>query len=351
MTDHALAERRDSTTGERPGLLDELRIQVERGLDRYLPPEGDIALGDFSLNPNVGNHLMWIAVMRYLRSRGRRVGYVAHHANYSGADLRRAIGRGPILILGGAGMSGLWPLVRDMRHQMISECRDNPVVILPQTVIFRDVAEQGESQAVVDKHPNITVLARDEVSLAVAQRTYSQARVAMVPDLALMLPAQRRKHRPIAPACWLARIDIEASGATAPTGFVRFDWAHLTARQWPVGYGLMRASGALSRVRSRSTGGTIHDLSGRSLVWLYERISETLLRTGNSLADHGAVFVTDRLHGHVLGVLRGQPTVLLPDAFGKNRAIFDSYTHRFSNVFWAETPSEALATVKRLTNS
>lgn len=329
--------------------LKDLGAEVARGLDRHIPPEGDVALADFSLNPNVGNHLMWLAVMRYLRSRGRRVRYVAHDLNYRHEDLRRAIGRGPVLIIGGTGMGGLWPTVRDMRHRLIAESHENPVVILPQTVTFRDDDDQRESVSVLDAHPRLTLLARDDASVALARRTYGRTEIALVPDVAFMLPAQQRRRAASASACWLARIDIEASGASVPPGVVTFDWAHLTPRQWPVGYGLMRASGVLSRTRRRVRAGALHDVSGRGLVWLYEVISRAVLSTGNALADRGTVFVTDRLHGHVLAVLRDQPTVLLPDAYGKNRAIFESYTHRFGNVYWANTPADALATVARLT--
>ena len=324
-------------------LLRGLRQEVERCLDLYLPPTGDIALIDFPLSPNVGNHLMWLAVMRYLRARGRRVGFVAHYNNYRYPALRQGVGNGPVLIIGGAGMGGLWPRVRDLRHRVISDCRDNPIVILPQTVMFRDQAERAESQAVINAHPRLTVMVRDQVSFETSVRAYPNATVALVPDLAFMLPPQRRRRAAVRPVCWLSRVDVEATGAKPPPGVLAFDWAHLSAGEWRWGYLLMRTSGIVSRIRTRFRIGPLHDASGRALVWFYERIAETFLGYGNQLADRGAVFVTDRMHGHVLAVLRGQPTVLLPDAFGKNRAIYESWTHQFASVTWADLPAEALA--------
>jgi pyruvyl transferase EpsO len=330
--------------------LDRLRQlceEVERSLDRHLPPVGDIAFIDFPLNPNVGNHLMWLAVMRYLRSRRRRVGYVAHYNNYRHAALRRAVGDGPVLIIGGAGMGGLWPRVRELRHRVISDCHDNPVVILPQTVMFRDEAERAESQAVVNAHPRLTVMARDQVSLETSVRAYPNANVVLVPDLAFLLPPQSRRRAAPQAVCWLARVDVEATTAKPPLGIFPFDWADLSPREWLLGYVLMRTSGVFSRIRLRFSTGPLHDASGRALVWFYERVAQALLGCGNKLADRGTVFVTDRMHGHVLAVLRGQPTVLLPDAFGKNRAIYESWTQQFLNVTWADSPVEALAAVAR----
>ena len=46
--------------------------------------------------------------------------------------------------------------------------------------------------------------------------------------------------------------------------------------------------------------------------------------------------------------LRGQPVVLLPDRFGKNRAVFDYTSHAYSTVHWADTPAEALERARAL---
>jgi pyruvyl transferase EpsO len=83
-------------------------------------------------------------------------------------------------------------------------------------------------------------------------------------------------------------------------------------------------------------------VANRALVSTYERISRLTVVYGNDIADRGEVFVTDRMHGHLLAVLRGQPTVLLPDAFGKNRSIFDAWSSRFECVHWADSVEEAV---------
>ena len=85
-----------------------------------------------------------------------------------------------------------------------------------------------------------------------------------------------------------------------------------------------------------------------ALARRYEAASRAILDFGNELADRGRVFVSDRLHAHVLAVLRGQPSVVLPDAFGKNRALYESWTSGFEHVRWADTPAEAFAIARGL---
>jgi exopolysaccharide biosynthesis predicted pyruvyltransferase EpsI len=330
------------TREDRLSMLADLRAETERILDSVLPPSGDIAYVEFSINSNVGNHLMWLATMDYLHSRGRRVAYVAHHNNYRGDDLRRAIGDGPILITGGVGASGIWPAIRALRHQVITDNPRNAIVLLPQTVIFRNQQERSESQAVLGSHSNLTLLPRDHVSLEEATASYPSARVELCPDLAFLIPPQRRRRPADHRAVWLARVDTEAAGLMPPEDVYQFDWAFPAASEWRTAYALTRASGVVSRLRKRVRRPALQRIANRALVSSYEKISRLTVAYGNEIADRGEVFVTDRMHGHLLAVLRGQPTVLLPDAFGKNRSIYDAWSSRFDCVHWADSVQEAV---------
>jgi exopolysaccharide biosynthesis predicted pyruvyltransferase EpsI len=81
---------------------------------------------------------------------------------------------------------------------------------------------------------------------------------------------------------------------------------------------------------------------------LYRYAAIDVLRRGNAILDAGKVLVTDRMHPHVLAALRGQPVVLLPDKFGKNRAVYDHYTNSFPTVFWADSPARGLELAEEL---
>jgi pyruvyl transferase EpsO len=337
-----LALKESGAGKDRLSMLADLRAETERILDSVIPPTGDIAYVEFSINSNVGNHLMWLATMEYLHSRGRRVGYVAHHNNYRAEDLRRAIGNGPILVTGGVGASAIWPAIRALRHQVITDNPRNPIVLLPQTVTFRNQHERAESQAVLGSHRNLTLLPRDHVSLDEATAGYPSARVELCPDLAFLIPPQRRRREANHRAVWLARNDIEATGMMPPQGVYQFDWAFPSASEWRTAYALTRASGVVSRLRKRVRQPAFQRAANRALVSAYELIARLTVAYGNDIADRGEVFVTDRMHGHLLALLRGQPTVLLPDAFGKNRSIFEAWSSRFECVHWADSVEEAM---------
>jgi exopolysaccharide biosynthesis predicted pyruvyltransferase EpsI len=84
------------------------------------------------------------------------------------------------------------------------------------------------------------------------------------------------------------------------------------------------------------------------MVPLYRAASRDVMRYGAKMLDRGKVLVTDRLHPHILALLRGQPSVLLPDRYGKNRAVYDYSSHGYSTVHWADTPEQAMQMARSL---
>ena len=328
--------------------LAELRDLVARGLDEAIPP-GHVGMLEFpGADTNVGNHLMWLVVSRYLRSKKRRIAYVAHRNNYRTDAMRRAVGRGPILIAGGAAISGLWPEVRSLRQRVIAEFAGNPIVILPQTVAFIDEDDRAQSRDALDSHPNLTLLVRDHVSFQLAKSTYRNVKIRLVPDLAFLLPVPRRRRLPVHRSIWLRRHDVEAADGTWPGTEYRFDWAGRDMRDWRAPYALLRASGVVSRVRNRVSAALVQRAANAVLALAYELIAAQVVAEGNRQADLGEVFVSDRLHGHLLALVRGQPTVAMPDAYGKNEAVFRAWSERFPHVAWASTGLEAKRAVESL---
>src|SRR2546430_360740 len=97
----------------------------------------------------------------------------------------------------------------DLRRRALRKLRRS--LGLPQTVYFRDAAERQRAQRLLGGHRRLTVIARERVSLELARAAFPDARVGLVPDLAFLLPPQRRRRRPEVDVIWLGRRDVETS--------------------------------------------------------------------------------------------------------------------------------------------
>ena len=328
----------------------EFRETIDRRLDEYIPAGEPAALLQFPYDGNVGNHMMWVATTDYLRRRNVPLTYVAHGNNFDVETLRRAVGRGSVLFLGGVTVSRLWPRHAEIKQLVASALPHNRLISLPATMLFVDSADGEGAGELFGAHQNVTLMARDPRSEREARGVFPEhIEIVTIPDMALRLGPQPRRSPAEFDVIWLARDDIEGVGNRPPENVFVFDWPHL--REIRRAYYALRASGVFSRARGNVPAIPYRRFVAPSMAQLYRLASREVLSFGNRVLDRGKVLVTDRMHPHIHAALRGQHVVLLPDKFGKNRAVFDAFTHRLTRVHWVDTPAEALALARELAKS
>lgn len=327
-------------------LLARQSLTIDACFDRHIPADRPVALLQFPYDFNVGNHMMWAATGSYLRKRGIRVAYAAHGGNFRLQDMVRAVGDGTILFTGGVTVSRLWPGHAEVKRIVAAACPRNRLVSLPSTMLFVDADDRRQASSIFGNHRDAVLLARDPVSAQSAREILpDHVAVVTIHDSTFRLPPQPRTTEAVHDIIWLARDDKEATGAKAPDNVHVFDWRHDDRH----GHRLLLSSRVFSRVRKAAP--WLADIANPGICASYDRVSRHVLGIGNRRLDTGKVLVTDRLHPHVLAALRSQPSVLLPDSFGKNRAVYDYSSRYYSTVHWADTPEQALDLARDLARS
>jgi pyruvyl transferase EpsO len=277
--------------------------------------------------------------------------YVAHQHVYRAESLRRVLGDSPIVTIGGVGLGTLWPTHTELKRKLARDFRQNPIIVLPSTLAFQKREEQDLLRDLFEGHGKVTVMARDAATHGVVKETFGGVEAVLVPDSAFLLPAQKRLRSPKSEIGWLARNDHEGTGYVPPTGVDTFDWAArslFSVKDFPVAYARMRLSGLAGRWRNQRGIVPLESAANKILSKMYHAVSIAMLRRGNEDLDRAKVLVTDRFHAHILAILRGQPVVLLADAFGKNQSSYESWTHRFPTVRFARSSDAALAAAREL---
>lgn len=316
---------------------------IDACLDRYIPEGATVALLQFPYDFNVGNHMMWVAAVDYLKRRKARIAYAAHGHNFDLDAMVRAVGDGVVLFLGGVTVSRLWPRHAEVKRIVAAACPNNRLISLPSTMLFVDDDDRREAATIFGNHRDVVLMARDPVSGAAARDIFPDSvNVVTIHDSTLRLPPQLRLASPVHDIIWLARDDLEGVGASAPKDVEVFDWTHSD----PVGMRILFPGRIFSRMRKVAP--MLAPLANARIADSYERFARYVLASGNRRLDTGKVLVTDRLHPHILAALRSQHSILLPDRFGKNRAVYDYTSHGYSTVHWAETPAEALELARAL---
>ncbi len=312
-------------------------------LDRYVPEGRPVALLQFPYDFNVGNHMMWVAAVDYLRRRRAPIVYTAHGANLDLPAMIRSVGDGTILFSGGVTVSRLWPRHAEVKRIVAEACPCNRLVSLPSTMLFVDENDRRTAGTIFGTHRDAVLLARDPLSGTSAREAFpADVQVETVHDSSLLLPPQPRRAAPVHDVIWLARDDMEGVGSSAPRGVEAFDWTH----EDPAGMRILFPGRVFSRARRLTP--WLGPVANRQIAASYDRFARYVLASGNRRLDTGKVLVTDRMHPHILAALRSQHSVLLPDRFGKNRAVYEYTSRNYSTVHWADTHDEALEMARGL---
>ncbi len=106
--------------------------------------------------------------------------------------IRSMVNRDDLIFLqGGGNMGNKYVQEEQFRRRIVSDFKDNKIVIFPQTIYF-DESDEGKeqlkiSQDVYNSHENLLIFTRGQKSLDVASRFFSKEKSYIAPDMAMMI--------------------------------------------------------------------------------------------------------------------------------------------------------------------
>ncbi len=301
-----------------------------------------IALLDFPAHSNVGDSAIWLGCLQLLREMDvPEPCYSCDTETYDRETLARRLGLGTILFTGGGSFGDLWEKHLHFRERVVTDFPDNPIVQLPQSVHFRHAESLDRARAAFDRHPRLTIIARDAASLDMIRREFTASSF-LAPDAAFALGALPNEVEPHLDVLWLKRRDLEDRwmDAVPSEDAAVVDWT-----SEPRSAGIM-LSRSLSRLHTSHP--AFARLSRPVLEASYPRIARERLSRGVTLLQSARVVVTDRLHGHILALLLGIPHVILDNSYGKVHNFAGQWTSESPLVHFASTPAQAESVARTL---
>lgn len=297
---------------------------------------------------NAGDPAIWCGTRRLLSDLGVPVAYGCDAVSYDAADLRRALPEGPILILGGGNFGNVYAAEQALRLRVLADHPGRPVLQLPQSIWFRGMEGVAATAEALRRHGNTTLLLRDATSLAFARKHFpSPSR--LCPDTALGLDLAGVPRQPDVPMVAVWRNDRESwvPPPAMPPGSVTCDWL-LPGGELPPEQALQMSVAGLE----------FHRLMGRANLaepcpprrrraWLeqserWDQLAEDRFLRGCRMLTRGRVTITNRLHGHLLCLLMGQPHVVCDVINGKVFAYRDTWGCDAASVRFASSAAEAV---------
>ncbi len=322
-------------------LVKALQNEAKSVLDAVIPNGKRVALLDFPNNSNVGDSLIWLGEVEYLKQRGIEPVYVCDIRNLDIEELRNALGDDGLILLSGGGNFGtLWPEVQNFRLRILREFIGIPVVQLPQSLCFGDEAVAIETSKAIKAHGNFTLIVRDHVSHRFAA-SHFECKLFLCPDMAFFIGSiAGAEHAPF-DRFILARTDhesaqkwfVDAPELRAGLKVRNSDWLEQGA-----------AEKILNRLQFHSVGlRKLFDRRNKGLSVIYNALARARLARGKALLESGRVVIADRLHVHILSVLLEKPHVLIDNSYRKVGTFHEAWTNPYRGVTFVSSLRDAYA--------
>jgi exopolysaccharide biosynthesis predicted pyruvyltransferase EpsI len=334
------------------------------------------ALLDYPDYFNIGDHLIWLGTVFYLTHvRKIKIKYTASCDSFSASEMEKQIGQAPILLQGGGNLGDLWPRYQRFREKIISKYKDNPIIILPQSIYFIEQNNLLETAGIFNSHPHLILFVRDNYSYEIAKQYFSNCQVFKSPDMASNLIDIVDLPLPPNPqhlTLFHCRQDKELNQAFATVqlpnlvveDWVSYQWISRekiqdsSALYWRIP-GLVRL---IREVWQRRLGKPQEWLSYH--LWysfynfsqLFELTFSPTIYQESLRLTHSGIYqfnqykcvVTNRLHGHILCLLLGKPHIFLPNYYYKNKAYYETWSQGIRWCNFLEDPSRLNAEADKM---
>ncbi len=310
------------------------------------------ALLDYPDYLNLGDHLIWLGSIFYLTGVLKvKIKYAASKEDFSKTVLEQKAGNAPILLNGGGNLGDIWPAYQNFREQIITEYRDRPIIILPQSIYFKELNNLEKTAKVFNSHPNLTIFARDNRSDKIARQYFDNCRVIKAPDMALQMinmPGFGRNTNPKSSILYHCRNDRELNPEFVNNkieipnlvieDWVSYKWVLGTRKKWLKCHvaqlyravwqrGLATSSEWMSRQKWQCLHPEVSKFQKVYQPPIHQR-SWSFIYSGIHQFQQHRVIITNRLHGHILCILLGIPHVFLANGYHKNESFYETWTHQ-----------------------
>ena len=291
--------------------------------------DNDYVLYGLPYYNNIGDTLIWQGELKLLEKVPHKCVGVCGWETYPKKKLRKNV---IILITGGGYFGDLWRYGWEQTLEGLRYNVDNKIIILPSTIYYQDHELMRKDAEYLSKFKNLTICARDKVSLDVAERMFKNKSV-LIPDMAFCMDEDILKkwsaHQPAKGVLLFKRKDKELPDNQIYIPEEEYDvhdWLPMEEqssaehRFWWFYWKLRR----FFRTKSART-------------WYMDMMYKLFYRNimtveGLKQISQYKKIYTTRLHAMILGVMLGREIIMIDNKFGKLSSFYETWLLDCDNV-------------------
>lgn len=283
---------------------------------------------DLPYYPNIGDTLIWKGTEEFLKKIPYKCLYKASFETYHSPKIDESV---IILLQGGGNFGDLYRPHNEFRLRIINEFPRNPIVILPQTVYYKSEEVLSEDASEYSKHSNLTICARDNVTLELLKNKFSNNKILLVPDMAFCIPESfLKKYKKVEEnrILFFKRKDPEISNLNY-TNIFREN-VEIEQHDWPTFenqiiehvnlHRLLKIKKIFCKILF------LERMYNKIINWYAINIYfPKLLKIGIEFISPYQHIYSTRLHGAILSILLNKKVSFLDNSYGKNSNYYHTW--------------------------
>jgi pyruvyl transferase EpsO len=280
---------------------------------------------DIPLHYNIGDQLIYLGTEQFIKENNINIIHRAFHSNICKRKIKKS---DTILFHGGGNIGDLYPTHQKLREDIISKYKNKKIVLLPQSIYFKNKKNENSCREIFINHPNLHIYVRDKKSFEIA-KSFSK-NVMLMPDMAHSLHPlidikEICNYGDSRKILNLRRRDNENTEINALISKKTFDWDDIIS---PRELLTLKLFSLLQRT----------PIVKYKLNTYWKKNSSYLFFKSVQFFNNFDEVHTDRLHGFILSLLLGKNIVIHDNIYGKNSTYFDAWIEP-NELFRKETSS------------
>ena len=282
---------------------------------------------------NIGDSLIWEGSETFLRTLPYKCLYTASVSTF---NPNYKIHPSTIIIINGGGSFGdLWRRNTKLWLYLVHHYPNNEIIILPQSIFYRDEKLLEEDAKIFSKHKKLTICLRDKNSLKIANHYFPNSINLLLPDMAFYIDMRKwEKHIKCVSnkILFLNRNDIEKkqniSYDIVPINAEIHDWPTMEKTMF-----MLRLFYKVQNFLSRADIICVSNLSNSFSDMLHKKIiRQYFIKNGMGfLSSYSDIYVT-RLHAAILSILLQKQFVWFDNSYGKSSSFYDTWLTDFDSI-------------------
>lgn len=320
--------------------IERLRQVVYSNLDPLI--NGSYCLLDVPAHKNIGDNLIWLGELEYLKRLPHKMVYTANSTLCNDSKVNKA---DVILLQGGGNFGDLWEGYQPFRRHIISRFKHKRIILFPQSVFYNDHQQMLADAKLFNEHPDLILCARDEASFGIFKQYFTANKVLLVPDMAFCLDLQNRVDNSVKNRILiLKRTDKELHEHFDEAKLISSigNKAAIDVKDWPTFDGNTTSTPQPKGFSLRGLGLTkiianiplLDKLVDPRYGFVFSKNStlEEYVETGiNFINQYDEVYAT-RLHVFILSVLLQKKVHVFDNSYGKNSGLYLAWLKDFEDV-------------------